>query len=350
MKALVLGCGSIGLRHVGHLRELGLSDIEVADPSPAAREKLKQQFGISALADAEEALARRPDAVLVCTPADTHIPLVEKALAAGAHVFVEKPLSTGLQGSERLLQKVRADGRVVQVGYNLRYHPAVRATKRILDAGRLGRVVSAHLEFGLYLPKWWSNRDYRASYMANAGLGGGLLLDASHEIDLVLFFLGEVAEVTAYGGKLSGLEIQGLDVIKALLWTRGRALVSVHMDCVQPTYTRSFVLIGENAAVRWDCPMGRADGSLGRLLLCDRKANGYEPVQVEGNPAETYVGELRDFLDSIAGGKPPAIGVESGIEVLRVADAIQESMRTGSSVRIQETGAALEGARLSPPL
>ncbi len=334
MKALVLGCGSIGLRHVGHLRELGLSDIQVADPSPSARDRVKAQFGIRALADSEEALSARPDAVLICTPADTHIPLVEKALAAGADVFVEKPLSTSLQGSEDLLRKVRADGRIVQVGYNLRYHPAVRATKSILESGRLGRVVSGHLEFGLYLPKWWNNRDYRASYMANPDLGGGLLLDASHEIDLVLFFLGHVTEVAAYGGQLSSLEIRGLDVLKALLWTKEQALVSVHMDCVQPTYTRSFVLIGEDAALRWDCPNGRADGSVGRLLLCGRGSDGYEAVPIEGSPSETYVGELRDFLASISSKKPPAIGVESGIEVLRVATAIQESMRTGTSVRL----------------
>lgn len=334
MKALVLGCGSIGLRHIGHLRQLGLSDIEAADPSRAARAKTQAQTGITVAADSEEGLSRRPDVVLVCTPADTHIPLVEKALDAGAHVFVEKPLSTSLQGSDRLIQKVQSDGRVVQVGYNLRYHPAIRATQAILKSGQLGRVVSAHLEFGLYLPKWWSNRDYRASYMARTDLGGGLLLDASHEIDLALFFLGQAAEVTAYGGKLSGLEIQGMDVIKALLWMKSKALVSVHMDCVQPTYTRSFALIGENAALRWDCPNGRADGSLGRLLLCDRRAETYEAVPMTGDPQDTYLEELREFLSSVEEKKAAASGVESAVEVLRVALAIGESIRTGRSVKV----------------
>ena len=334
MKALVLGCGSIGLRHIGHLRKLGLSEIEAVDPSPDAREKVRAQTGIAATADPEAALARRPDIVLVCTPAATHIPWVDKALAMGAHVFVEKPLSTGMEGTESLVKKVQSDGRVVQVGYNLRYHPAVRTAKGILDSGKLGKVVSAHLEFGLYLPKWWANKDYRTSYMANAELGGGLLLDASHELDLALHFLGAAEEVTAYGGKLSGLEIKGLDVIKALMKMRGGALVSVHMDCVQPTYTRSFVLIGENAALRWDCPDGRADGSLGRLLLCDRQADGYEPVPVQGNPLDTYIDELRDFMDAIAAKKPPAIGVQSAVDVLRVATAIQQAMTAGRSVRV----------------
>ena len=333
MKTLVLGCGSIGLRHLAHLRRLGISDINAADPLPAARARAQAQ-GIRVEPDPDKALERRPDVVLVCTPAATHVPLVSKALDVGAHVFVEKPLSTTLKGLERLREQVRVDGRVVQVGYNLRYHPAIRAMKAVVDSGRLGRVLSAHAEFGLYLPRWWAHRDYRQSYMVNARLGGGLLLDASHELDTLMWCLGKVRAVAAFGGKLSALAIEGDDVIKVVMKMANGALASLHLDCLQPTYTRTYTFVGEGAAIRWDCPRGRFDRSLGRLRVCDRASERFQPVQVEGDPRDTYVEELRDFFLSVKTTRPAAVGLEQGIGVLKVAMAIQDAIRSGRSVSV----------------
>lgn len=334
MKALVLGCGSIGLRHIGHLRELGLSDVEAADVSPEACERAHQAHRVRTYTDPARALDRRPDVVLVCTPASTHVPVALEALRAGAHVFVEKPLSVSLEGLDRLVQAARADGRVVQVGYHLRFHTAHRKVKEILDGGRLGRVLAAHAEFGLYLGKWWPGRDYRASYMATTRMGGGLLLDVSHEIDLLRWLLGEVVEVSAYGGKLSRLEMEGWDTLRVLMKTAGGALATLHMDCLQPIYTRGFSLTGEDSGLRWSCVGEPADRTVGLLEICEPGKERYEPVPLKEETAGPYVEELRAFLASVEGGAPPEVNLEAGVEVLRIIDAIGRSVQWGRSVRI----------------
>lgn len=327
MKALVLGCGSIGFRHIGHLRQLGLSDLEAADPDPAVRDRVRQRYGLLVHESAEDALERRPEMVLVCTPAATHVPLTLQALEAGAHVFVEKPLSTTLDGTEELAKAAESAGRFVQVGYNLRYHPAVQAAKRLVEEGRLGKVLLAHAEFGLYLERWWPGRDYRTSYLAKPEQGDSLLLDASHEIDLLLWLLGPVQEVTGAAAKLSGLEIRGVDAIKAVMTMANGCLASLHIDCLQPVYTRGFTLTGEGTGLKWDCPDGRADTTMGQLMLCDRESTRYAPVHVEGQPQDLYVEELRDFVKSVESGKPPWVGLAQGIEVLRVAAAIEQAVK-----------------------
>jgi len=336
MKALVLGCGSIGFRHIGHLRTLGVAEIEAADPNPEARARVLRELGLTAASDPQRALLGKPDIVLVCTPASTHISVALSALAAGAHVFVEKPLSTGLQEVRPLSDAVVEKGRVFQVGYNLRYHPAMRRAKEIVEAGRLGPVLSAHAEFGLYLGKWWPGRDYRTSYMAKSEEGGGLLLDVSHEIDLMIWFLGPVREVTAYGDRLSRLEMQGLDLIKVLMKMESGALVSLSMDCLQPVYTRGFTLVGEDSALRWHCPEGRADTSVGELSICETPSERFEPVAVAGSSQETYLEELRDFLSSIETGRLPSCGWKEATEVLRVVEAIERSISEKRSVRVSE--------------
>ncbi len=322
------------MRHIAHLQRLGVSQIEAADPDASACAKARER-SIWVSLRPQEALERRPDVVLVCTPASTHVELASRALEAGAHVFIEKPLCTTFREGASLREAARLDGRVVQVGYNLRYHPSVRTAKKWVESGRLGKILTAHLEFGLYLGKWWKDRDYRTSYMAQAEMGGGLLLDSSHEIDLALFFMGRVDRVTAVAEKLSGLDIRGMDAVKGLLKMESGALVSLSMDCLQPTYTRSIFLVGEDAALRWDCPQGRADSSLGRLLLCEKGRESYEEIPVEGDPLDTYLDELRDFLASVENGRKSRVDLEQGLEVVRVAAALEESIRTGQSVRIE---------------
>lgn len=324
------------MRHIGHLRELGITAIEAADPSPAARERLRRELGISAWEDARAALSRRPDAVLVCTPASTHVPMAVQALAAGAHVFVEKPLSTALSAVGPLTAPGVVDGKVLQVGYNLRYHPAMRRAKEILESGRLGKILAGHAEFGLYLAKWWPGRDYRSSYMAKAQQDGGLLLDVSHEIDLLLWFLGPVREVSAYGKRSSRLEMEGWDLIKALMEMESGALVSLSVDCLQPAYTRGFALTGEDSALRWRCPQGRADTSLGELTLCPPSSERFEPVALSGSSQQTYLDELRDFLSSAQTGRTPACDWRQAVEVLRVVEAVQRSIEQKRPVRVSE--------------
>lgn len=334
MKALVMGCGSIGVRHIFHLKQLGLTQVEATDPDPQASDRAKADCRVVVYSNPEEALAKRPDVVLVCTPAAAHVPMTIKALEAGAHVFVEKPLSIGLDGVDSLMEKARLDGRVVQVGYNLRYHPAMRLAKEILESGRLGKILTGHAEFGLYLKKWWPDRDYRKSYMAESSLSGGLLLDASHEIDLLIWFMGPVKEVVSCGDKLSDLDMKGLDVIKVLMRMESRALASLDIDCLQPTYTRGFTLVGEDSALRWDCADGRADKSLGRLWVYDSAKGRYEEIPIHGNSGETYLEELRDFLDSVTAGRPAQVGLQHGIEVLRVIAAIQKAIQNPSAVPV----------------
>jgi predicted dehydrogenase len=329
MKALVLGCGSIGLRHIGHLRQVGLSNVAASDPEPEACRRAQERFGIPVSQDPDEALRHKPDIVLVCTPAALHIPVALKALEAGAHVFVEKPLSTSLQGVDLLVQEARASRKVVQVGYNLRFHPAFKAMRRLVQSHRLGKILAAHAEFGLYLPLWWPGRDYTQSYMTRREKGGGLLLDASHEIDLLHWFLGEVKEVTAFGGKLSSLHLDGIDIAKVVVKMRCGAIASLHLDCLQPTYTRVYSLVGERTCLRWDCPEGRVDSSLGRLVWFDSKSNRFQRIALRGRPEDTYLKELEDFLRCVKTGKLPLVGLEHGIAALRVALAIQEAMETG---------------------
>src|SRR5712692_4201615 len=98
MQILVIGCGSIGERHIRNLRSLGLSDIGAVDPLATRLDTVARNYDVRPHCSLQAGLEKKPDAVLVCTPPHSHISVAQQAIAAGCHVFIEKPLSDTLEG------------------------------------------------------------------------------------------------------------------------------------------------------------------------------------------------------------------------------------------------------------
>ena len=125
---------------------------------------------------------------------------------------MEKPLSTSAEGAAEVIEAARAAGLVLAVAMNLRFHPGPATVHRIVRSGEIGRPLLAHVSFGSFLPDWRPNVDYRRSYSARADLGGGIALDAIHEVDYATWTLGEAHEVSAWLGRVSDLEIDVEDL------------------------------------------------------------------------------------------------------------------------------------------
>jgi len=236
---LVAGAGSIGRRHMANLRQLGTRRLAVTDPDASRLQPIVNELGLQGFANFEEALCTfKPDVVLVCTPPVYHVEQALRALRSGADVFIEKPLSNRLDGVGSLQVEAAKLRRVVHVGYNLRFNPGIQTLKRLVEEGVAGRFLWARAEVAQYLPDWRPWQDYRQSYTARRELGGGIILDASHEIDYILWLLGPPRELTCMAGQVSGLETNVEDCATILIRLRSGAQADVHMDFAQRTAGR----------------------------------------------------------------------------------------------------------------
>lgn len=112
--------------------------------------------------------------------------------------------------------------------------------------------MSARVEFGYYLPYWPRKRDYRDSYVARKALGGGIILDSSHEIDSLRWLIGEVKEVSCFAGKISNLDIETEDTAEILLKFKNGAIAEAHLDITRHDFSRIYELIGEKGTIIWD--------------------------------------------------------------------------------------------------
>jgi predicted dehydrogenase len=319
MKALVVGCGSIGRRHLTNLRALGVTDLLAYDPRP---ESFKDA-GAQPCASLEEGLKAGPNLVVITTPTSLHLEPAMAAARAGCHLFIEKPLAASLEGTAELAAEVSRRKLVALVGCNMRFHPGVAALRRLVRTGALGKIMWARALCASYLPEWRPSQDYRKSYSAHSAEGGGIILDGIHEIDYLLDILGPAKEVFCASGRLGGLEIESEDTAAILLRMKSGALSEIHLDFASRAYRRGCQISGSEGLAEWDFDRPEL-----RVYSAATRNWTSEPLRDE-NVNQMYLDELRHLLSCLEGKEKPAQDIEAARAALAAACAAKRSTQTG---------------------
>ena len=289
---------------------------------------LEDRYGLASFDDLGRALDQGPDVVLVTNPTSRHMQVALAAAARGCHLFIEKPLSHDLEGAAELAELSRRSGTVVTVGYQLRFHPAMRTLKDMLAAGNLGRLTSARLEFGEYLPGAHGYEDYKSGYAARSELGGGVLLSLIHELDLAYWLFGMPRRLFASGGHLSGLDMDVEDSVSVLMdCGGGKGLpVSVSLDFVQRPPSRGLKVVGDQGVVEWDYYEDE-------LRVYSAGAGEWETVGFPGfSRNQMFVDEMRHFIACLTGKQRPEVTLKEAVDGLRIVMAAKRSLETGAAV------------------
>ncbi len=316
MKFLIAGFGSIGRRHFRNLLALGQEDIVFL------------RSGRSTLPDAEldgypvetqldAALAHRPDAVIVATPTARHLDVAIPAARQGCSLFLEKPISHSLVGVSELQAAAAQGGGPVFVGYQFRFHPGLQQAAALLQAGALGRVISARAHWGEYLPGWHPWEDYRQGYSARRDLGGGVVRTLCHPLDYLRWLLGEVAEVRAFTARLSDLEIDVEDSAEILLRFAGGALGNLHLNYIQRPPAHTLEIVGAQGTLLWD----NHDGAVRLWTAHEARWQAYlPPAGFERNTM--FLEMMRHFVAVAAGGEAPRCTLGDGVMAMQLIDRI----------------------------
>jgi predicted dehydrogenase len=327
----IVGAGIIGRNHAAAMQRIPrLRIVAVVDPITSAATDLAATISAApaCFASLSEALASaKPQVVVICTPSGQHVEQAEQALAAGAHVVIEKPLDVSVARARPLVEAARsATGQVVSVISQHRFDPATVAVTSAIEAGRLGRLTSA-----VATVPWWRSQDYydSAGWRGTLALdgGGALMNQGVHTLDLLLHFLGRPRSVFAYTDRLAHTGIEVEDVLVAVLRFDSGALATLHAT------TAAFPGSGVRVQVH---------GSGGSAVLHDDQLESASFAAPSGapKPADDFiVGHLRqyeDIVEAILTGRPPGVGVEDGFLALSVVEAIYESAKSGQPVLIGE--------------
>ena len=318
LSVLIAGCGSIGRRHARVLQGMGVRDLRACDPVGSQRDQLIAESNARAYASYEEALASRPDVVLLCTPTKMHLPMAHQALDAGAHIFCEKPLSDSAEGIDALAEHARRADRAVAVGYCYRHHDGLRKAKDILERGEVGRLVSLRCMMGEHLPL--VRPDYRSLYCAQYGGAYELI----HAVDLAVWYSGRPFQrVRCAEGTFSDIGIVAPDLAELIVTFEGGMLASIHVDFFQVARRFQVELICTAGIVtvefgEWDrcvvsvCnPQGewtRETLATARDDMIRAEDRAFLAAVAGGFPVECGIAEARKSLEIVAAGRRDALG------------------------------------------
>ena len=261
-RILVVGYGSIGQRHLRIARAL-LPDANIRVLRHQSCESVPE-FADGCMTSLAEALVFAPQAAVIASPSAFHMDTAQPLAEAGVHLLIEKPLAASLKGVRQLLGTTVASGGVLMTAYNLRFMPSLQRYRDLILTGRIGRVISVRCEIGQYLPSWRPGSDYRQGVSASSAMGGGVLLELSHEIDYLRWIFGDVDSVQATLSLQSNLEIDVEDTAHLILGFAeredgGRLIANLNMDFVRHDTTRQCLAIGEKGSLRWDGLVGSVE-------------------------------------------------------------------------------------------
>ncbi|MGW0802510.1 Gfo/Idh/MocA family protein [Nonomuraea sp. NPDC002799] len=326
LKVGLVGAGGIAHAHAPAWRSLG-AELHVF--SLAGADELAATYG-ARKAESLDELLRLVSVVDVMTPTLTHHEITSRALAAGAHVFCEKPLARKTADAADLLRRASAAGRHLFPGHVVRYFPEYAAMRAAVGAGAIGRPAVLRFSRGGAFP-WWS------PWFSDTEQSGGLVMDQMiHDLDIARWVAGEVVEV--YATQLT-VDRDGQPVQTAhVVLTHADGAISHVRGLWGPphvTFRTSFHVAGDEGVLHFDS----ADPPGVRLDLGPVPAGGEErPAPVAGE--SPYLTEIREFAEAIAGGPAARVTAADGVVAVELAEAALESLGSGEAVSI-DTGARL---------
>ena len=314
-RVAVAGCGHWGRNLVRTFAALGALDA-VHDPNPAVAGQMTDAYGIPAVSFEALLDDASIDAVVIASPAADHATLASRALQAGKHVFVEKPLALHVAEAESICDQAEAQGKVLMVGHLLQYHPAFRALESMVDAGALGR-----------LQYMYSNRLNFGQIRREENI---LWSFAPHDISMMLRLArSEPDTVSAVGSSFLHRDIA--DVTTTWLSFPNGTEGHVFVSWLHPFKEQKLVVIGDRGMAVFD------DGEPWETKLrhyaheVSWRDGVPQPAKADASPVpleqqEPLRVECSHFLDCVATGTTPRTDGREAIRVLRVLDAASRSM------------------------
>jgi predicted dehydrogenase len=322
----VVGLGYWGPNLARNFDRLAEAELAwICDGSEEARARWGREFPRArAATDVEELLSDSElDAVVVATPVPSHSELAVRVLQAGKHCFVEKPLGQSVEEAQEAVEAARAADRVLMVGHLLEYHPGVEKVKELADSGELGDiryVYSNRLNLG----------QLRADENALWSLG-------AHDVSVVLRLAGEEPhECRAVGESYMRERIE--DVVFCYLRFPSGLAAHLHLSWLDPHKERRLTVVGsqrmatfddmasEGKVTVYDKGFDEDFSSYGEYIA--RAGDVWSPRISNEEPLRI---ECRHFVERVRDGQPARSGPEAGLRVVRVLEALQQSLEETSN-------------------
>jgi spore coat polysaccharide biosynthesis protein SpsF len=329
--AVIIGCGSIGQRHIANLRKLGISKLYSVRTRKGFTKELLEEWSVVECESWNELAKYELDVGIVANPSIHHIETATKLAPLVQGIFIEKPLAVCASELENICEQLEVEKKTIFMGFNLLFDPLILLIKALISAKNFGHLICFQAQCGQWLPDWHPYEEYMTSYAAREDLGGGVALTLMHELQLATEFAGLPAVVYGRNASSDLLQLKNVEALSDCMITHESGAVSqVHLDYLQKPRHRTGCLSFSRGWISYDLNkkiVQEMDPASGEIEV--------HHVGQERRGNDSYYDEMRCFVQFVEEGRvihPYDLSI--GMTSLQIVDAIKESSREGKAVEI----------------
>lgn len=334
----IVGCGRIAPRHAQSLAALPAARlVAVCDKIEGRAEHLASEYHAQALTDYRHLLEHPDvDVVNICTPSGLHAQMAIDALQAGKHVILEKPMALSLEDADRIIAAAHSAKTRLCVVLQNRYNPPMRDLRRLVDSGKLGRILLGNVTVRWYRPQEYYEDEWHGTWAMD---GGALLNQSIHHIDALQWMMGEVESVFSYTATLAH-RIETEDTGIAVIRFKGGALGVIEGSTITfpANLEGSLALFGECGSVKvGGIALNRREfWKVQGELEHERELLTREQVDPPSVYGSSHLAVIEDMMTAIREGREPQTRADEARKSLALVLAMYESARTGQPVDMTE--------------
>lgn len=316
MSVVVVGLGNISKRHRENIRTM-CPDEEIV--SVSASGKIDGRY----LRNSDNVVARLEDVDLddvsfavIASPATKHLDHASQLAKFGVPLYIEKPLAATTDDCKSLMEVAYRNGVKSKVGYCLRFMDSAKKMHELINSRFLGDIYHVYINVGQYLPDWRVGADYRDSVSAKKELGGGALLELSHELDYLQWIFGKFRVKYSRLSFSKDLQINVEDQVDVVLVGEKEEVAYVHLDFLQRGVQRRCEVIGKNGRLIWDLVEDKVSFAVagGVMLLHSPRAESRNYM---------YLAAMQDFFNEISGEMSFGASLVEASKTIQLIDEIR---------------------------
>ena len=327
-KYLVVGAGNISKKHIDNIKRLKRNSL-VFNLSSSGRNIDPQSNNADyLLRNFQEAHEHKFSAVIIASPASFHIEHALFFSSLKIPLLIEKPLSDNLKKYEEASNALLDLNEKIKIAYNLRYLNSMVFFKNFLRENLLGKIYSVQSEVGQNLINWRPKKNYKHTVSSNKKLGGGALLELSHELDYLTWIFGDIQSVFCKLSNTNHFDIDVEDNVESILQTKSGLCINLHMDFLQNKTIRKCKVIGEKGTLDFDL--------LENKIIHYQENEKIEIIYNENvfDQNQPYIDMLQDFLNPDTEKLNNLASLDEAKYVLAIIEAMRASSKENSLIKV----------------
>jgi len=303
VKVLIIGLGSIAIKHIEAIKKINQNAIIYALRSSNNANNFKDIIDLYSIKDVPNDI----DFILISNPTSLHSKTILNVIDFNKPLFIEKPVFDSVINNDEIVRLIKEKNIKTYVACNLRFHPALNFIKSYLNSNIL-KLNEVNVYCGSYLPKWRPLQDYTKSYSANQKLGGGVHLDLIHELDYTIWIFGKPINYNSIKRKVSNLLIDTFDYTNYNL-SYPDFNVSITLNYYRSTPKRQIEIILENETLICDLLTSTILNNENQIIFTDN----------EFDFSKTYLDQMNYFIDNLENDNIYMNDINESFEILKIA-------------------------------